>query len=179
MAKKSGFTLIEMVIVIVILAIVSAVAAPKFINLQRDARIALIKDISAAMHASSKLVQSKAHVNKIHDGELTIGSNTVKIEGGYIAGHWNDSWRYAIELSKEVGFTRKNSVCTTHEICGVGNQRRVPGLPITTNQRGVVAIWLEDFSLSDGCYVYYYNPNTPNNSDDTVPPTIGTVTTGC
>lgn len=38
MNKQSGFTLIELVIVIIILGILSVTAIPKFLDLQGDAR---------------------------------------------------------------------------------------------------------------------------------------------
>ncbi|MBM7073074.1 prepilin-type N-terminal cleavage/methylation domain-containing protein [Shewanella sp. 202IG2-18] len=38
MQKQQGFTLIELVVVIIILGILAVTAAPKFINLQSDAR---------------------------------------------------------------------------------------------------------------------------------------------
>ena len=38
MKRSAGFTLIELVIVIVILGILAVTAAPKFLNLQSDAR---------------------------------------------------------------------------------------------------------------------------------------------
>ena len=43
--KKNGFTLIELVVVIVILGILAVVAAPKFMNLQNDARNASLKGL--------------------------------------------------------------------------------------------------------------------------------------
>jgi MSHA pilin protein MshA len=47
--KQQGFTLIELVIVIVILGILAATAAPKFIDLSTDARIATLKGMQGAM----------------------------------------------------------------------------------------------------------------------------------
>ncbi len=41
MKKQTGFTLIELVVVIVILGILAVTAAPRFLNLQNDAREAL------------------------------------------------------------------------------------------------------------------------------------------
>ena len=40
MNKQQGFTLIELVIVIIVLGIIAAFAVPKFINLSSDARLA-------------------------------------------------------------------------------------------------------------------------------------------
>ncbi|ASI93531.1 type II secretion system protein [Vibrio rotiferianus] len=49
MNKKSGFTLIELVVVIVILGILAVTAAPRFLNLQDDARQARLEGMRGAM----------------------------------------------------------------------------------------------------------------------------------
>lgn len=58
MKKLKGFTLIELVVVIVILATLAAVALPRFTNLQRDARIAKLNAARGSVTAASALVHS-------------------------------------------------------------------------------------------------------------------------
>ncbi|MFC1518152.1 type II secretion system protein [Pseudomonadota bacterium] len=72
MQKQQGFTLIELVVVIIILGILAVTAAPKFINLQGDARVSTLQGAKAAIQAANSLVYSKAALA----GEEKIGSGT-------------------------------------------------------------------------------------------------------
>lgn len=60
MKKSSGFTLIELVVVIVILGILAATAAPKFMDLQKDARVSALNGLMGAMKSANSMVYSKA-----------------------------------------------------------------------------------------------------------------------
>lgn len=56
--QNNGFTLVELVVVIIILGIISVIAIPKFINLQDDAQRASIKGQFAAFDSAVKLYHS-------------------------------------------------------------------------------------------------------------------------
>lgn len=72
-ANTKGFTLIELIVVIVILGIMSAIAVPKFVNFQSDARTSVINGLEGAIRGAATLAYSKSLI----EGEETQAAASV------------------------------------------------------------------------------------------------------
>lgn len=81
MKRQGGFTLIELVVVIVILGILAVTAAPRFLNLQDDARNATLEGLSGAIQSASSIVYGKAAIKGIEStsGAVSTGVGTASI----------------------------------------------------------------------------------------------------
>lgn len=60
--QQAGFTLIELIVVVVILSVLSALALPRFVGMQTEARIAQLNAMAASMKAAGLMIRGKAEV---------------------------------------------------------------------------------------------------------------------
>lgn len=81
--SQKGFTLIELVVVIVILGILAVTAAPKFIDLTGDAKASTIEAVKGSLNSAADMAHAKALVKGIVDGDLSIAGETITFINSY------------------------------------------------------------------------------------------------
>ncbi|WP_297481598.1 type II secretion system protein [uncultured Photobacterium sp.] len=132
MKKQQGFTLIELVVVIVILGILAVTAAPKFMNLQGDARTSTLEGLKGAMKGAAGIVYGKAAiagVESIASGKTVIGDDSTKpitlvygypaatsagIGAAIVGAESNGDWSPVTKISNNdtIYYTMNNQVAT-------------------------------------------------------------------
>lgn len=161
MNEKNGFTLIELVIVIVILGLLAAIAAPKYVDLQSDAKTSVIEGIGGSMKSLSDMVRLKAEIKGELDRTGCVSTSIGSIEVWY---GYPESISEASSCGPE-----------SYDMAELINLEEESGIQIFSEDKSDP----DCYSLSVGwdeqvCYVKYTEACSA-----TEPAVVDNVTTGC
>jgi MSHA pilin protein MshA len=83
-SSQGGFTLIELVVVIVILGILAAFAVPRFMGMEGEARAATVKNMAGNLRAAYTMARGKCMAQGCGaGGTITFENQSVTMVNGY------------------------------------------------------------------------------------------------
>jgi MSHA pilin protein MshA len=154
-AAQAGFTLVELITVILILGVLAAVALPKFADLQGKARAAKVNAVAGSIKTAAALVKSVAMASSVSCSDAS--SSTATLEGTTIA--LNYCYPQAL-TSFSAGVLSAANVASTDGWTATGTSP--------------LLLTLDDAATPASCSVSY----TPAASAS-APPVIATTVSGC
>lgn len=138
---QRGFTLIELVVVIVILGILAAFAIPRFINISSEARASAVNGLAGSLRSTSALLHGMWLANGTSPATLNLEGQTINIVNGYPAATYTpaDATTGGIgdAMSTLDGFNIDTSVADTIRFTPVSLPNPTPACSVAYTAAGV------------------------------------------
>ena len=145
-----GFSLVELVVVIILLGVLAAVALPRFLDTSTEAKVATLESLAGSIRSTAGLVQAKARLDGIRPYPSNPGNQSallIAVDGRTTEVDWRNLCPESIaELGDALNLLDFMDVQLTGGLTAQLNNRYsligydVPGFSVPTNQ---------------GCYLFY------------------------
>ncbi|MDX1475212.1 MAG: type II secretion system protein [Reinekea sp.] len=174
---KNGFTIIELIVVIVLLSVLAAFALPRFADLSGRAQISVVQQMEASLTTAVHIAVMKYKVEGGAGSTLNFNGNNINFIAG-LPQPDASQLRFLLDSNfPSTIFTNNWSTvpCSGSDFCVVGNlafnEPTLPVIPDFISGSGIF-IWPEGYVLSD-CVAYYLNLRNGSG------PVTGSILSGC
>ncbi len=81
-ARQSGFTLVELVVVIALLGILAAVAIPRYASYTKEARIAALNGLASSVRSAVEVAQARYIATAASSSPVTMADGVTTVDVG-------------------------------------------------------------------------------------------------
>lgn len=191
--QQKGFTLIELIIVIVVLGILAVTAAPQFLNFSTDARESTLQGLQGSVKAASDIVYGKSLIagnsgiekGKCgEDGDEACESDGFEVSFGYPVAVLSTAGKTAgangTPLKTIFEAIQNSDWDSAYLGSGTEFSGTVPAGSIAIFPKGLpTATWSAAAGSEKGCFLLYTEVTTAAVTEGEKTPKVKLVTDGC